>query len=30
VIAYMSRGMIQRLDEQCAGILARTAERQGT
>jgi biopolymer transport protein ExbB len=29
VIAYMSRAMIQRLDEQCAGVLARTAE-QGT
>ena len=28
VIAYISRSMIQRLDEQCAGILARTAERQ--
>jgi biopolymer transport protein ExbB len=26
VIAYMSRAMIQRLDEQCAGVLARTAE----
>jgi biopolymer transport protein ExbB len=29
VIAYMSRAMIQRLDEQCAGILARTAEDRG-
>jgi biopolymer transport protein ExbB len=29
VIAYMSRAMIQRLDEQCAGVLARTAEQQG-
>ena len=29
VIAYMSRSMIQRLDEQCAGVLARTAEQQG-
>ena len=28
VIAYMSRTLIQRLDEQCAGVLARTAERQ--
>ncbi len=28
VIAYMSRAMIQRLDEQCAGVLARTAEQQ--
>lgn len=28
VIAYMSRSMIQRLDEQCAGVLARTAEQQ--
>ena len=28
VIAYMSRSMIQRLDEQCAGLLARSAERQ--
>jgi len=28
-IAYMSRGMIQRLDEQCAGVLVRTAEQQG-
>ena len=28
VIAYISRSMIQRLDEQCAGILARTAEQQ--
>ena len=26
VIAYMSRAMIQRLDEQCAGVLARVAE----
>ena len=30
VIAYMSRAMIQRLDEQCAGVLARTAEQQGS
>ena len=29
IIAYMSRSIIQRLDEQCAGVLARTAERQG-
>lgn len=29
VIAYMSRAMVQRLDEQCAGVLARTAEQQG-
>ncbi|MEH6634207.1 MAG: MotA/TolQ/ExbB proton channel family protein [Halioglobus sp.] len=28
VIAYMSRSIIQRLDEQCAGVLARTAENQ--
>lgn len=28
VIAYLSRSMIQRLDEQCAGVLARCAERQ--
>jgi biopolymer transport protein ExbB len=28
VIAYLSRSMIQRLDEQCAGVLARTAESQ--
>ena len=28
VIAYMSRSVIQRLDEQCAGVLARTAEQQ--
>lgn len=26
VIAYLSRSMIQRLDEQCAGVLARSAE----
>ena len=26
VIAYISRALIQRLDEQCAGVLARTAE----
>ena len=26
VIAYVSRALIQRLDEQCAGVLARTAE----
>jgi len=26
VIAYLSRAMIQRLDEQCAGVLARSAE----
>ena len=29
IIAYMSRSIIQRLDEQCAGVLARTAEREG-
>ncbi len=29
IIAYMSRSIIQRLDEQCAGVLARTAEGQG-
>jgi len=29
IIAYMSRSIIQRLDEQCAGVLARTAESQG-
>ena len=28
VIAYMARSILQRLDEQCAGILARTAEEQ--
>ena len=28
IVAYMSRSMIQRLDEQCAGVLVRTAERQ--
>ncbi|KZX58962.1 hypothetical protein A3709_15480 [Halioglobus sp. HI00S01] len=28
VVAYLSRGMIQRLDEQCAGVLARHAEQQ--
>ncbi|MBE9540294.1 MAG: MotA/TolQ/ExbB proton channel family protein [Proteobacteria bacterium] len=28
VIAYMSRSIIQRLDEQCAGVLARTVESQ--
>jgi biopolymer transport protein ExbB len=28
VIAYLSRSMIQRLDEQCAGVLARSAEEQ--
>lgn len=28
VIAYLSRSMIQRLDEQCAGVLARSAELQ--
>ena len=28
VIAYMSRSIIQRLDEQCAGVLARTVEGQ--
>jgi biopolymer transport protein ExbB len=27
-IAYLSRSMIQRLDEQCAGVLVRTAEQQ--
>lgn len=29
VVAYLSRAMIQRLDEQCAGVLARSAERRG-
>ncbi|MEJ2532539.1 MAG: MotA/TolQ/ExbB proton channel family protein [Halioglobus sp.] len=29
LVAAMSRAMIQRLDEQCAGVLARTAEQQG-
>ena len=29
VVAYLSRSMIQRLDEQCAGVLARTAEQRG-
>jgi biopolymer transport protein ExbB len=29
VVAYLSRSMIQRLDEQCAGVLARNAEAQG-
>lgn len=28
IIAYLSRSMIQRLDEQCAGVLARSAEQQ--
>jgi biopolymer transport protein ExbB len=28
VIAYLSRSMIQRLDEQCAGALARSAEQR--
>lgn len=28
VIAYLSRSMIQRLDEQCAGALVRSAEQQ--
>ena len=28
VVAYLSRIMIQRLDEQCAGVLARSAEQQ--
>ena len=28
VIAYMSRSIIQRLDEQCAGVLARNAQQQ--
>jgi biopolymer transport protein ExbB len=28
VIAYLSRSMIQRLDEQCAGVLARSAEQR--
>jgi biopolymer transport protein ExbB len=27
-IAYLSRTMVQRLDEQCAGVLARNAEQQ--
>jgi biopolymer transport protein ExbB len=26
VVAYLARSMIQRLDEQCAGVLARSAE----
>jgi biopolymer transport protein ExbB len=28
VVAYLARVMIQRLDEQCAGVLARNAERR--
>lgn len=28
VISYLSRSMIQRLDEQCAGVLARSAEQR--
>jgi biopolymer transport protein ExbB len=28
VVAYLSRVMVQRLDEQCAGVLARSAEKQ--
>tara|TARA_R110002072_G_scaffold1401_1_gene11790 strand:+ start:2312 stop:3706 length:1395 start_codon:yes stop_codon:yes gene_type:complete len=28
IIAYLSRTMVQRLDEQCAGVLARSAEQQ--
>lgn len=28
IIAYLSRSMIQRLDEQCAGVLARSVEQQ--
>jgi len=28
LINALSRSMIQRLDEQCAGVLARNAERQ--
>ena len=28
LINYLSRSMIQRLDEQCAGVLARNADRQ--
>ncbi len=28
VITYLSRAMIQRLDEQCAGVLARSAEQR--
>lgn len=28
VITYLSRSMIQRLDEQCAGVLARSAEQR--
>jgi biopolymer transport protein ExbB len=28
VIAYLSRTMVQRLDEQCAGVLARSAEQR--
>lgn len=30
VIAYMARSIVQRLDEQCAGVLARAAEQQGS
>jgi biopolymer transport protein ExbB len=29
VVAYLSRAIIQRLDEQCAGVLARSAEPRG-
>ena len=29
VVAYLSRSMIQQLDEQCAGVLARQAEQRG-
>ncbi len=29
VVAYLSRSMIQQLDEQCAGVLARRAESRG-
>ena len=30
VVAYLSRSMIQRLDEQCAGVLARSVEQPGS
>jgi len=29
LVSAMSRSMVQRLDEQCAGVLARTAEQRG-
>jgi biopolymer transport protein ExbB len=28
LVAYLSRSLVQRLDEQCAGVLARNAERE--